>query len=185
MNTFMDNEWSLVVIAGSLAIVFMVVVAWVVLRRPKSRLKRKVKRLGVEVLSDLRLPDGVDGEIDIDYAVLTGKGILVIDVKQFDGLIYGNEQHEEWTQVLKHRNYMFANPLQQIDMRVHAVKSVVAETPVAGAVLFAGSGKFPKRVPKGIILLEDLPRRKSKVSIPEHMQHEWRELRRFKQQTRH
>ena len=166
--------WSAVVVLILLLGAGYLICLW--LWHPSRMLKRKVKKMGAKVLSNLHLPDGVDGEINIDYLVLTEKGMLIIDVKRYDGLIYGSETHDEWTQVLKHRSYMFANPLKQMNMRVLAVKFIVPEAHIEGAVLFAGRGRFPKRTPTGIITLEGITKHSTKINVTEQAKADWKRL---------
>ena len=47
------------------------------------------------MLRDIDLPDGMGGEIRIDFVVLSTDAILVISVKRYDGMIFGGAQTDD------------------------------------------------------------------------------------------
>ena len=51
----------------------------------------------------------------IDLVVATKVGIIVFEVKDYSGWIFGNGQYSQWTQVLAYgkRKYRFYNPIKQ------------------------------------------------------------------------
>lgn len=51
----------------------------------------------------------------IDVVVATNVGIIVFEVKDYSGWIYGNGNQQKWTQVLSHgrEKYRFYNPILQ------------------------------------------------------------------------
>ncbi len=51
----------------------------------------------------------------IDIAMATTEGIIVFEVKDFSGWIFGNGNHSHWTQVLAYGKYKFTfyNPIKQ------------------------------------------------------------------------
>jgi hypothetical protein len=175
-----------IAISAGLAVLVAVVLIWSflpVLRRRFAdwRVRRRVAKMGEKMVSNLRIPDGVDGEVHIDHLVLQGERLVVVDVKHYDGLIYGGEALHQWTQVVNRKNFHFENPLRQMQLRIQAVKSVIPQASVDGMVLFAGDGRFPKRMPEGVMTLEDVPRKKSKkVEVSEPMQAVWNRLREYR-----
>ncbi len=169
------------VVIPSLLILVLIFLSWRLMPCIRSiysalRIKRHVKKLGSKTLSNIKLPDGVDGEVYIDHIVLSGEKLIVLDVKQFDGLIYGNENLDQWTQVVNQKNFQFKNPLMQIQNHVLAVRSIVPELDIEGAVLFAGSSHFPKRRPEGVLVLNDLPKRAKDTAVPDHVLSNWKQL---------
>jgi len=105
---------------------------------------------------DIEIPDGVEDIVHLDCLLLTRAGLLVIDIKDYAGLIFGGESIDVWTQVLESRSYKFDNPLFQNQERVMAVKSLALGVPVSGLVLFTGDGEFPKGKPEGVCTPESL-----------------------------
>ena len=51
----------------------------------------------------------------IDVVVATTEGIIIFEVKDYSGWIYGNGNYSHWTKVLAYgnRTYLFYNPIKQ------------------------------------------------------------------------
>ena len=161
------------IIVALLVLIVLCCALWLWLAHPRLRLRRRVKNLGAQVMHDVRLPDGVDGEVHIDYLVLQRDAILIVDIKHYDGFIYGNEAQDQWTQVLNQRNYHFDNPLRHVDMQILAVKAIVPDANVQGRVLFAGGSHFPRRTPEGVMTLQDIPKRRQPDTVEESTLAAW------------
>lgn len=142
-------------------------------RRERRNIKRAIHRLGVKTLSDVKLPDGVDGEIFIDYLVLTPEDIKVISVKRYPGLIYGGEQLQDWTQVVNNRNHNFPNPLYEMKLKIMAVKAIVPNVPVNGLTLFCDDSRFPTNKPEGVLNVRDIVTKPDKKPVPPDLLTSW------------
>jgi hypothetical protein len=142
-------------------------------RRERRNINRAIRRLGVKILSDVKLPDGVDGEIYLDYLVLTPEDIKVISVKRYPGLIYGGEQLQDWTQVINNRNHHFPNPLYEMKLKIMAVKAVVPNVPINGLTLFCDDSRFPTHKPEGVLNVRDIVAKPDKTSIPTDLLNGW------------
>jgi hypothetical protein len=147
--------------------------------RESRNINRVAKRLGARMLRDVRLPDGMGGEIGIDFLVLAADAILVIGVKRYDGLIYGSTRIDEWTQSIRRRSYKFPNPDTYLLQQIGAVRMIVPKTPVRGLHLFSDSAVFPKDKPSNVLQAQDLrgsfPRPRLK-DIPAELQAAWTQL---------
>jgi hypothetical protein len=147
--------------------------------RESRNINRVAKRLGARMLRDVRLPDGMGGEIGIDFLVLAADAILVIGVKRYDGLIYGSAGIDEWTQSIRNRSYKFPNPDTYLLQQIGAVRMIVPKTPVRGLHLFSDSAVFPKDKPSNVLQAQDLrgsfPRPRLK-DIPAELQAAWTKL---------
>jgi hypothetical protein len=147
--------------------------------RESRNINRVAKRLGARMLRDVRLPDGMGGEISIDFLVLAADAILVIGVKRYDGLIYGSTRIDEWTQSIRRRSYKFPNPDNHLLQQIGAVRLIVPKTPVRGLHLFSDSAVFPKDKPSNVLQAQDLrgsfPRPRLK-DIPAELQAAWTQL---------
>ena len=147
--------------------------------RESRNINRVAKRLGARMLRDVRLPDGMGGEISIDFLVLATDAILVIGVKRYDGLIYGSARIDEWTQSIRRRSYKFPNPDTYLQQQIGAVRLIVPKTPVRGLHLFSDSAVFPKDKPSNVLQVKDLrgsaPRPRLK-DIPAELQAAWVQL---------
>jgi hypothetical protein len=102
------------------------------------------------------IPDGQGGNLHIDYLLLTSRGVLVIDLRDIRGNIFGGDQMTEWTVMNGASRSTFQNPQHALYDRVAAVRALCGELPVEGRILFTRRGKFPKGLPKYTLLLESL-----------------------------
>ncbi len=71
----------------------------------------------------LRKPNGSYSQIDI--VIVTTAGIIVFEVKDYSGWIFGKGFQEQWTQVLAYGNqkYRFYNPIKQNSKHIVDVKN--------------------------------------------------------------
>jgi hypothetical protein len=147
--------------------------------RQERQIARAVKRMGVRVLGKVRLPDGLGGEVLIDKLLLAADAILVVDVKRYEGLIFGGEKTDEWTQVINTRSYRFPNPDAYLQLQVNAVRAVVPKAAVRGVHLFTHDARFPKGKPTSVLLLEELEhraRRPKMKDIPKELRVAWEQV---------
>ena len=49
----------------------------------------------------------------IDVVVLTNRGLIVFEVKNYSGWIYGSERDHQWTETFKTTKHHFMNPIHQ------------------------------------------------------------------------
>jgi len=125
-------------------------------RRGGPGLAHALESVAIDRLRDVLLPDGMGGQIQIEHLLLTGKGLIVIDVKAFDGAIFAGERMAEWTVIGKKGRFTFPNPLGTLYDRVAALRQIVRDVPVAGFVLFGGGADFSKGRPRDVLLPADL-----------------------------
>ena len=123
-----------------------------------------VKRLGARMLRDIDLPDGMGGEIRIDFVVLSTDAILVISVKRYDGMIFGGAQTDEWTQTINNHSYKFPNPDLYLLQQVNVVRSIIPKSPIRGMHLFTNNAIFPWDKPYNVWQAKDL--RSSSIRRP-------------------
>ncbi|MFV8834736.1 nuclease-related domain-containing protein [Aquisalimonas sp.] len=113
--------------------------------------RSRLKGLASEELHDCILPDGRGGLTQIDHLYLTGKGIRVVETKNFGGWIFGSAKQKTWTQRLGRRSIRIQNPLRQNWGHIQAVKAIVGDrVPVHGHVVVGGRAEFPKGMPEGV-----------------------------------
>ncbi|NCF50168.1 hypothetical protein GWP57_01055 [Gammaproteobacteria bacterium] len=115
------------------------------------RVRRTLNRRSPEVLHDFILPGAYGGLTRIDHAILTPGGILCIQTKHYNGLIFGGKDEPQWTYVNGTIRRRFLNPLIQNEGRTRAVRKLVPDVPVANLVVFTGSVEFPNPPPKNVI----------------------------------
>lgn len=161
----------------------VLLVLWHLIRTPlrdwreRRQIARTVKRLGARILRDIALPDGMGGEIRIDYLALRSDAILVITVKRYDGMIFGGSNTDEWTQTINSRSYKFPNPNIYLARQISAIWNITPKIPVRGLHLFTDSAAFPWDKPPNVRQLKDLRssgmRRPVMKDIPAELRTAW------------
>ena len=158
-----------------------VLLAWL---RPRLRgvagqaaVSRKLRRYCAESADDLILPDGRGGLTQVDHIALTAAGLLVIETKNYSGLVFGKASDRTWTQCIGRQRHTFQNPLRQNYGHIKAVQTMSPGVPVAGVVVFTGSAQFPNGYPEGVETLFELKMRLAPergISIPAEYRRAWR-----------
>ncbi|MGD8513985.1 MAG: nuclease-related domain-containing protein [Granulosicoccaceae bacterium] len=129
---------------------------WLGRDRDIRQLRKVLKPYVLDSRENVFVPDEVDGQIWIDRLVLTQGGILVLDVRRYEGNLFGGEQINEWTQLLGMKRSTFNNPLLSMPARLQAVKALMPEIPVVGRVVFTCLGSFQKGMPEGVSMCDTL-----------------------------
>ena len=152
-----DLPWIIGGAALAAGLVTAAFALWRAKRNPLRRLLTTVKAISADYLHDIVVPDGVDGQIHLDLVLLTGDGILVLDIKDHHGSVFAGANMEQWTVMNGSRRISVRNPLGALHDRVEAVRQLVEhEVPVDGRALFTGDARFVKGRPEGVLLLAEL-----------------------------
>jgi Nuclease-related domain len=122
--------------------------------RARKRLIRSFEAVAAEVLRDVLIPDGSGGQLHIDFLLLTGRGLLVVDYRDVEGVVFGGEHMREWAVMNGSERTTFLNPLEALYDRIAAVKSLAGEAPVDGRIVFTSRSKFPKGRPPRVMRLD-------------------------------
>lgn len=117
---------------------------------------RTLNKLFPHVLHDIIIPDGRDGLTQLDHVALTPAGLLVVETKNYKGMIFGKEREKQWTQRLGRQSFRFMNPLRQNHLHIKALQGMMPDVVVYGRVVFAGEAKFPKGMPAGVSRIANL-----------------------------
>lgn len=87
-----------------------------------------------------------DGKFSqIDLVVPTKVGIIVFEVKDFSGWIYGKGNQTKWTQVLAYGNekYRFYNPIMQNNSHIKQLRKKLKEdVPFYSVIVFYGDSEL-------------------------------------------
>jgi hypothetical protein len=142
---------------GAVAVAIMLLGWWLYRRnRDSNRLKRVLGEISHDRIDGLVIPNGDDGEIQIDHLLLTSRGLLIVDIKDATGTLFGGDKLKEWTVISKERRYTFSNPQEALYDRIAAVGHIVRQVPVAGRILFLDGAEFKKGVPSLVSTLDEL-----------------------------
>jgi hypothetical protein len=141
-----------------LPVLLLLLVVWLVYRRRMAgdHLQRVLKDIGFARVEDLLVPDSDDGEIQIDYLLLTSQGLLILHIKDVEGVVFGSDKMQDWTVISKDRRFTFSNPQPALYDRIAAVRQIVRQVPVEGRVLFLDGAEFTKGVPSMVCTLDEL-----------------------------
>lgn len=145
-------------IAGAAALGVGIWWLWRWYRRYRARkaLHAAVTAGCADHLVNTLVPDGMGGGYHVDFLLLTLRGVVVVDLRDVKGNIFGGDQMEEWTVMDGPRRFTFTNPQSALYDRIAAVKAVAGEVPVEGRIVFTPRGKFPKGLPKWTLMLDAL-----------------------------
>ena len=120
------------------------------------RIRRALNKRSANVLHDFILPGAYGGLTKIDHAILTAGGILCIQTKHYNGLVFGDEEEAQWSNVDGTVRRRFLNPLIQNEGRTRALQNVLPDVPVANLVVFTGNVDFPTPPPANVIRVDRL-----------------------------
>lgn len=122
----------------------------------KRRIRKILRQRSRDVLEDFILPGAYGGLTRIDHAILTSGGIICIQTKHYNGIVFGGPDEPQWTNVDGVHRRKFLNPMIQNEGRTKAMKKVVPKVPVANLVVFTGSVQFTSPLEKNVIHVRDL-----------------------------
>jgi restriction system protein len=89
----------------------------------------------------------------IDHIVVSRYGIFVVETKNMDGWIFGNEKDERWTQTFLNNKRTFQNPLRQNYRHTRTLARYLGinHDTIKSVVVFWGDCTFKTRMPENVI----------------------------------
>ena len=154
MTGWFSAPWSLPLLAAALLLA-----AWLVWKRVFGRgtpLEQALAEIAFERIEHLVVPSADEGEIQIDQLLLTSQGLLILEIKDVRGTVFGSDKMSDWTVIADDRRFTFPNPQPALYDRVAAVRQIVRQVPVEGRVVFLDGAEFTKGVPSLACSLEQL-----------------------------
>ena len=154
MTNFEGAPWLLPLVA-----VGALLVLWLIYRRFFARgnsLENALAAIGFDHINALIIPNADEGEIQIDKLILTSQGLLILEIKDAQGVVFGSDKMQDWTVIAEDRRYTFPNPQPSLYDRIAAVRQIVRQVPVSGRILFLDGAEFTKGVPDLVCNLEEL-----------------------------
>lgn len=90
----------------------------------------------------IQKPNGEYTQVDV--AVATKAGIIVFEVKDYSGWIFGNEHQRYWTQLLAYgkEKHRFYNPVMQNSGHIQAIRQCLPQNPgipIYSVIVFFGN----------------------------------------------
>lgn len=141
--------------AVMLAIVWVLIRGYLV-RRNVRRNEERIDSIAHEVLRNVLIPNGNGGQLHLNYLLLTERGLLVLDLFDVPGAVFGGDQMFQWTAIGRKLRFTFANPQPILYDRMAAVKLLAGPVPVEGRLVFTTRGDFPKGKPKYVVRIDQL-----------------------------
>ena len=129
-----------------------------VLKRRDARRVARVTSGAADFLRNVLVPDGNGGDFHLDFVLLTSRGVVVIDVRDISGNVFGGDQMTAWTLMNGGSRSTFVNPQVGLYDRIASVKAIAQdpETPIEGRIVFTKRAKFPKGLPRFTVMLESM-----------------------------
>ncbi|MFM7708972.1 MAG: nuclease-related domain-containing protein [Gammaproteobacteria bacterium] len=127
--------------------------AWRARRERRAR-AALIASVSLDHARDVVVLDGNGGTLHLDYLLLTPRGLVVLEMRDAAGNVFGSDAMTEWTVMDGPRRYTFANPQASLYDRIAAVKAQADDIPVEGRVVFTRRANFPKGLPR-LTLRED------------------------------
>ncbi len=96
-----------------------------------------------DLFHDLYVHTGGGKYAQVDAVAVTPRGLIVFEVKDYSGRIYGRGYHDYWTQVLASggESHRFYNPVKQNAGHIAALKRITAKygfLPMHSVIIFYG-----------------------------------------------
>ena len=129
--------------------------AWVLRRRDARRVAR-ITGGAADYRRNVLVPDGNGGDFHLDFVMLTSRGVVIIDMRDIPGNVFGGDQMTDWTLMDGPRRTTFTNPQSGLYDRIASVKAIAVDTPVEGRIVFTKRAKFPKGLPRFTVMLESV-----------------------------
>jgi len=140
-----------------------------VIRRRDARRVARITSGAADFLRNVLVPDGNGGDFHLDFVLLTSRGVVVIDLRDITGNVFGGDQMTAWTLMTGVSRSTFVNPQVGLYDRIASVKAIAqdAETPVEGRIVFTKRAKFPKGLPRFTVMLESVAAEFPKLGVAE------------------
>lgn len=93
------------------------------------------------IFHDLYIPIGKQRFSQIDLILVTNVGLIVFEVKDYSGWIFGNGKQQKWTQVLNYGKdkYRFYNPIMQNQHHINRLTAYLGQNiPCFSVIIFYG-----------------------------------------------
>ena len=94
-----------------------------------------------------------DGTTQIDHVIVSRFGIFVIEAKNMNGWIFGNEKSAEWTQSFPGGKFRFQNPLRQNYRHTKCLSEFLGidQNKLHSVVMFWGESTFKTPMPDNVL----------------------------------
>ena len=143
---------------------FVVVVVKAIVNSPEYRGRRGEKFVNRQLANlpadkyvsclNLLLPVASGGETtEIDHVVFSRHGVFVLETKNYNGWIFGEEKSRYWTQIIYRTKHKFQNPLRQNYKHIKTLQQItgLSDKHFHNLVVFVGDTQFKNNLPNHVI----------------------------------
>lgn len=94
-----------------------------------------------------------NGTTQIDHVIVSRYGVFVVETKNMDGWIFGDEKSAQWTQCIFGKKYKFQNPLRQNYRHTKALSDFLGinHDKFLSVVMFWGECEFKTPLPSNVM----------------------------------
>ncbi|MDY0095885.1 MAG: NERD domain-containing protein [Candidatus Vecturithrix sp.] len=94
-----------------------------------------------------------NGSTQIDHVIVSRYGIFVVETKNMDGWIFGDQKNPQWTQSIFGKKYKFQNPLHQNYRHTKALSEFLGldHSKFISIVMFWGECEFKTPLPPNVM----------------------------------
>lgn len=124
--------------------------------RARRALQKTIRAISQDYLEKVIVPDGMDGKIEIDYLLLTARGLLVLDVKEVGGIVFAGTTLDRWAVMDGVERFTISNPIGPSLSRIIAVKRLAPHLPVHGRIVFTHDTDFRGADLPQVVSLDEL-----------------------------
>lgn len=80
-----------------------------------------------------------DKHTQIDHILINTKGIIVIETKNYGGIIKGNEHNDIWLQIINRKTRKFLSPIKQNDYHIKRLRETfdLVHIPIHSVICFS------------------------------------------------
>ena len=131
--------------------------------KSERKLVLKLIKYGIpaeDIYHDLYIEKSNGNFSQIDLVVITQVGIIVFEVKDYSGWLFGKGYQDKWTQVLAYgrEKYRFYNPVKQNKGHISVLRKKLKQfenIPFYSVIVFYGNCRFMdiSQIPQGTFLI--------------------------------
>ena len=125
----------------------------------------RLRKFGIEaqdIYHDLYFRRRNGAYVQVDMVVPTKVGIIVFELKDYKGWLFGDGEHKKWTQILNYgkvKNY-FYNPVMQNEGHIFHMRELCPQlrnVPIYSVIVFSGDCRLRKmrNIPNDVHIIYD------------------------------
>ena len=138
------------------AALLLIVLIWLIRRRRAADIEQRLARISTDLISNVLIPDGEGGEIHLEHVLLLPGEMLLLDVRDLAGTVFGSDSMQDWTVIDGSRRFTFSNPQHALYDRVAALRRLLPDVPVRGVIAFTARANIAKGTPSDVVALDVL-----------------------------